>query len=465
MPDNISNGMMGAAGIPLSQYTSAISNAVHRRPELMGAWVIAELSDVRLNSGGHCYMELIEKDAAGRTIAKLKATIWQNTFRVLRKKFYDSTGKDIVSGLKVLLKGSANHHSLYGLSFNIIDIDPSYTLGDMERLRREILNRLALEGILDNNKKTDMPVTPQRIAVISAEGAAGYGDFMNQLLNNPDGFVFYPCLFPCVMQGDKVSASIRAALEMVEATIDLWDCVAIMRGGGATTDLNGFDDYELAKAVANFKIPVVVGIGHERDRTVLDEIAHTRMKTPTAVAAFFVDSLREAFKRVQGSVDRIIKIGQEKITGEMRHISTLESMVPILANSRIESANSRIDKIIGGLPLIVTSRIGKENSKLQNIINVANAVSRNICLNASRKIDDIELRVRKGTEFALTGAYRKLDNIAGLVKVLDPANTLKRGYSITRLKGKALNSAHDIKEGEKIVTTLCNGEIESIVTG
>ncbi|MDE6793126.1 MAG: exodeoxyribonuclease VII large subunit, partial [Muribaculaceae bacterium] len=209
-------------GMTLSQYTAWIGEAMRRVPELWNAWVVAELSDVRIN-GGHCYMELIEKNAAGQTVAKMRATIWASVFYPLRRKFLNATGRDIATGMKVMLRGGVNHHSLYGLSFNVSDIDPSFTLGDMERLRREIIMRLTNEGIINRNKEVSLPIAPQRVAVISAEGAAGYGDFMNQLLGNADDLKFYPRLFPAIMQGDRTSSSIRAALERVEQTIDLWD--------------------------------------------------------------------------------------------------------------------------------------------------------------------------------------------------------------------------------------------------
>lgn len=427
------------AGIPLSQFTAAITNAVTSSPLLSGVWVIAELSDVRI-SGGHCYLELIEKNEMGQTIAKIRATIWRSTYIQLRNKFFSATQREISNGIKALIRGSATHHSVFGLSFNIIDIDPSYTMGDMERLRREILIRLGKEGLAMKNKSLPLPVAPQRIAVISAEGAAGYGDFINQLCGNSEGFIFYPCLFPCIMQGERVSESIRRALLYIESTVEMWDCVAIVRGGGATTELNGFDDYELAKAVATCSLPVIVGIGHERDRNVLDEIAHTSLKTPTAVAGFFIDKLREAYEEVIMIADRLRVYSTELIRGEERRLSTIHGLIPQLLLRRLEMSKNKLQTVTGKLPLLIDGRLGKENMKLRNAVNLIDFNRGNTIKRAQQKINSLE----------------------SLIKVLDPKNTLMRGYSITRVNGKALKSVGEIASGDTLVTTLPDGEILSL---
>ena len=426
------------AGIPLSLYTNAVTRAVASAPGLSDVWVIAELSDVR-SAGGHCYMELIEKDESGQTVAKMRANIWRSNFIRLQQKFFNATQRNITSGIKALVRGGATHHSVYGLSFNIVDIDPSYTMGDMERLRREILMKLRQEGIALRNKNIAMPLAPQKIAVISAQGAAGYGDFIKHLCGNSEGFVFYPCLFPCVMQGDKVSESVRKALQMIEATADVWDCVAIVRGGGATTDMNGFDDYALAKAVATCCLPVVVGIGHDRDRNVLDDIAHTSLKTPTAVAGFFIDRAREAYDRVLAMTDRIRVYATELMRGEERRLSTIQTVVPQLALRRLDEHKALMQMLTGKLPLLTQGRIGNERVKLEGKINILDNLAGNIIL---RRI-------------------QKLDSIQSLLNVLDPKNTLRRGYSITRKNGKAVKTVTAISPGDILVTTLSDGEIQS----
>ena len=447
----------------LLQFTTAIGNAVRMSPVLQGAWVVAELSDLRV-SGGHCYMELIEKSQTGQTVAKMRATIWQNRFQYIRQKFYASTGRDVANGMKVMLYGAAAHHTLYGLSFSVADIDPSYTLGDMERLRREILMRLEREGVIGMNKTRLMPPAPQRIAVISAEGAAGYGDFMRQLEGNAEGFVFYPFLIPTVMQGERTSASVRDALEFIEQTIDLWDCVAIIRGGGSTTDLNGFDDYDLARAVATFPLPIVVGIGHERDRTVLDEIAHTRMKTPTAVAAFFIDTLRAAYDRVGSMVDFVIRYGNDRIMGENRRLANVEALIPALAESRLSAARARLDKEMSRLPVIVDSRLSRENVRIDSFRNMIGMVAAQRASSASERLRMLSDNLQGAATTVLQRAADRLSRLDGMVSVLSPDNTLRRGYSITRLDGKAVTDPSALPAGSKITTQLMHGTIESVVS-
>ncbi|MDE6382443.1 MAG: exodeoxyribonuclease VII large subunit, partial [Muribaculaceae bacterium] len=317
-----------------------------------------------LAGGALCYMELVEKDAAGTTRAKIRAMIWSGTLAALRRKFFDATGRDIASGMKVLVRGSASHHSIYGLSFTISDIDPTYTLGDMERVRREILERLTREGIIGRNRQIPLPPVLQRIAVISAEGAAGYGDFINQLAYNPDRFAMYTLLFPAVMQGERTAPTVMAALDRVEMTRDMWDAVAIVRGGGSTTDLNGFDNYELARRVALFPLPVIVGIGHERDRTVLDEIACVRCKTPTAVAAFIIDSMRGAWEDLIDHMNRIIAYGNNALTGEHRWLDNLSQKIPAYARNFILQEKMKLASLSQSVPSLVQGRVMRQHLAL-----------------------------------------------------------------------------------------------------
>ena len=263
-------------GITLSQFNDRISRAINVTPGLQNQWVIAETSDLRVVRG-HCYMELVEKDDHGTTVAKLGAVIWASTFVRLNAKFQAAMGTELKTGMKLLVLATANYHSQYGFKAVINDIDPSYTMGDMARQRLEILKRLKADGIIDMNKELPITAVPQRIAVISAAGAAGYGDFMNQLEHNPYRLKFYTCLFGASMQGSQTVPTVLAALDRINEHLDLFDAVVIIRGGGATSELNSFDNYDLAAAVAQFPLPVIVGIGHDRDETVLDYVAAIRV--------------------------------------------------------------------------------------------------------------------------------------------------------------------------------------------
>lgn len=427
--------------LTLSQFQQLLGNAIRTTHELQNVWVQAEFSDLRF-SGPHCYMELVEKDAAGTTRAKIRAMIWAGTLSAIRRKFIDATGRDIASGMKVLVRGSASHHNLYGLSFTISDIDPSYTLGDIERLRREILERLAREGLLNRNRSLAPPTVPQRIAVISAEGAAGYGDFINQLQNNPDRFCIYPVLFPAIMQGERTAPSVMAALDLVEQSPFAWDAVVIIRGGGATTDLNGFDNYDLARRVATFPLPVIVGIGHERDRTVLDEIACIRCKTPTAVAAWIIDSLRNAYARTTDLLRRIAAYGTNSLKGEHIRLTNLSQQIPATARNVVLRNNMRLDRLGNSIPNLVRNRLTRHQLALNSL----------------------QSRLGNASSQAIRTQNQRLQRLADMIRLLSPQNTLKRGYTITRINGKAAKSIAGLKPGDILTTILPDGQTESEIT-
>lgn len=448
--------------LTLSGLTALVGNAVRLERRLQGVWVVAELSDVR-TSGGHFYMELIEKDARGATVAKLRANMWAGAANAIRSKFFQSTGRDIGSGLKVMLFGAVAHHNLYGLSFNIQDIDPSYTLGDLERLRREILETLRREGVLEANRSLQFPVAPQKIAVISAAGAAGYGDFTNQLENSEEGFRFYPLLFPAVMQGERTAGSVINALDKIEMTLDFWDAVVIIRGGGATSDLNGFDNLELARRVATFPLPIVVGIGHERDRTVLDDIACVRCKTPTAVAAFLTDTLRKAMGMAIEAARFTARFTADRLDGDKRRLDSIFSMIPALLRHNLSSATLYLQQIGTRLP----ASAGKLTASAQTRLAF---LASNLNLSAARSLSDANRRLRESADaiytvspFILQQADAKIKHLESLVSVLSPANTLKRGYSVTRINGKAVTDPALLTEGAEIQTTLLKGTLTSKV--
>ena len=483
--------------ITLRGLTHLVGNTIAGNPALRNVWVIAELSDVRA-SGGHGYMELIEKDITGQTVARLRAMIWRNRLPELRRKFFAATGRDIGNGLKVMVKGDVNFHGLYGISFTINDIDPSYTLGDMERIRREILQTLAREGVLDMQHKLDVPVAPQRIAV-------GYGDFINQLENNAFGYVFYPFLFNAVMQGTSTSHSVLAALDRIEQTIDLWDCVVIIRGGGSTSDLNGFDELNLARAVATFPLPVYVGIGHERDYTVLDEIACVRCKTPTAVAASLIENLHFNFQRTEKFVEDILTYASDIVTGESQRLSNIESRLPNTIGLRIMEAFSELQKITSAipalaskaierqrsllssaeakLPLLATTATERQHKRLEQIASRLLLAQNNSFARAMASLRNMESRmeiassrsfsrnsatlgilascIAPAAESRLSKAANRLDSLDSMVRLLDPDNILRRGYSITRVNGRAVRDAAEISPGDVMVTTLHKGTVTS----
>lgn len=405
-------------------------------------WVQAELSDVRSNYSGHCYLELVQKDQKSNSlVAKARGMIWSNVFFRLKSYFEEETGQAFVSGIKVLVKVTVGFHELYGFSLTIIDIDPTYTLGDMARRRKEILNRLDAEGILTLNKELDFPELPQRIAVISSATAAGYGDFCNQLENNIYGFQFFTRLFPAVMQGDKVESSIIAALDAINAEIDNWDVVVIIRGGGATSDLSGFDTYDLAANCAQFPLPIITGIGHERDDTVLDMISHTRVKTPTAAAEFLIARFAEAAGRLE------------------KCVSFLYERVPLLLRRQADL----LDKWVARIPARVQMRLQDEHFVQERFVTRLDKALHTRLLNEQHRLD-LESRLQRVWSMYVVKEQHRLEMLAQQVKSASPDVLLKKGYSITLKNGKAVTDTSVLEEGDELVTRVANGTFRSKVT-
>lgn len=383
-------------------------------------WVQAELSDVRTNSTGHCYLEFVQKDPrSNNLIAKARGTIWANVFRLLKPYFEEATGQAFVSGIKVLVQVTVNFHELYGYSLTVQDIDPTYTLGDMARRRREILKQLEEEGVLTLNKELEMPRLPRRIAVISSPTAAGYDDFCHQLQNNSRGFYFYTELFPALMQGDRVEESVLSALDKINARLPEFDLVVIIRGGGASSDLSGFDTYLLAAACAQFPLPIITGIGHERDDTVLDSVAHTRVKTPTAAAEYLIEIMNEAADELELLAARLHQGVRNLLSQEQRKLVTYKNRIPSAAYGRISGAK---------LALLTAKR------------DIAQAVTS-----------------------SLSHRRHRLELLQQRIADASPEKLLARGYSITLKDGKVVKSFGQVQEGDEIVTRLYQGEIVSII--
>ena len=405
-------------------------------------WVQAELSDVRANSSGHCYLEFVQKDPSGNSlVAKARGIIWSGTYFRLKPYFESETGQAFVSGIKVLVKVSVNFHELYGYSLTVLDIDPTYTLGDMARRRREILSRLQQEGVLTLNKELELPELMQRVAVISSPTAAGYGDFCNQLAHNAFGFVFYTRLFPAVMQGEKVERSVISALDRIYREVDHWDVVVIIRGGGATSDLSGFDTYELAANCAQFPLPVITGIGHERDDTVIDMVAHTRVKTPTAAAEFLVNHLRRTAERLETFAQCVY---QE---------------VPLMLSRERE----RLDSWMARIPARVQMCLQREGFAQERLVKRLE-MSVQACLQSERHRQELCLqRVENALSVRMQVERHRLELFSQRVKAASPDLLLKRGYSMTLKDGKAVTDASLLQPGDVVETRLAKGRFKSKV--
>ena len=385
-------------------------------------WVEGEFADASVGFGGHFYGEMVQKDEQGKNIvARARITCWARNYNIIRLRFQKETGETLRRGLHVKLLVKVTFHEQYGYALNILDVDSSFTLGDMAKRRKKILAKLEEDGIINDNKELPLPSLLKHIAIVSSAGAAGYGDFCNQLEHNDYGLFFHLQLFPAVMQGTNVEESVMTALAAIADEADRWDCVVIIRGGGATGDLSDFDSYPLAAAVAQMPIPVIVGIGHERDETVLDFVAHTRVKTPTAAAAFLIDNGAQQLARLDDIQHRM-----------MQGVTLL-----------CERQQRRIEQLTVRLTSAPRQRLLTEQHHLELLKN----------------------RYMQVTRFMLQNAKLKLGNLEARYATLNPALQLKRGYSITyTADGKLLRSTKDLRLGDQIVTRLADGTVTSEVS-
>ena len=405
-------------------------------------WVEAELSEAREGYGGHSYMELIEKDEHSNTpIAKAHASCWRNRWMLLKPQFERVTGQRIHAGMKVLLKVHAQFHENYGFSWIVDDIDPTYTMGDMARKRMEIIQTLKEEGVFDLQKELKLPMFCQRIAVVSSATAAGYGDFCNQLADNGYGLQFTTALFAATMQGEGVEQSVISALNRINEEWENWDCVVIIRGGGATSDLSGFDTLALAENVANFPLPIITGIGHERDESVLDMISFQRVKTPTAAAAFLVDHLTEVYARIEDAQEAIVNYVKRRLQVERMKFERLSTQIPTLFS---------LVKV-------------RQSNRLDQLLNRLKVKAERIPADGLHRLDMLEARLKEPVARKLERELHRIDMLSQRAIAQDPERLLSRGYSITLKDGKSIKDASQLKAGEEIETRFAKGVAKAVV--
>ena len=408
-------------------------------------WLRAEIHNITTNYSGHCYLDLIEKgENSDQIIAKQRATIWASTYRLLAHKFYSATGGTLQAGMNILVEVSVEFHELYGMSLNVRDIDPTYTLGELQRRRLEVIQRLKNRGLIDKNKQLSMPRLVQRIAVISSPTAAGYADFVHQLQNNPHGFAYSITLFPAIMQGPQTEESILSALDKIinfQLSTFNFQLVVIIRGGGATSDLQAFDSEALAERCANFPLPIITGIGHLRDETILDLVAHKNLKTPTAVAEYIISHTLELDMDLIALGDRIQKSVILRLEQEKNLLTSLSAYIPQYALRLLASSDNKLTSLQHRVELKTVDLIAKNRLLLD------------------RKSDQLSALVNQ----QLQQQQNNLKLIETKLQLLDPQQLLKKGYSFTTHNGKLVTSITQLTPGDTITTTLADGTIDSIV--
>ncbi len=429
-----------------------------------GIWVIAEICDMNTNQSGHCYLELIEKaEGSENILAKSRATIWSFTYRILKPYFESVTGQRFSPGIKILILVSVEFHELYGFSLNIKDIDPNYTVGDLARRKQEIINRLVDEGVFELNKELQLPDICRRIAVISSETAAGYGDFAKQLKNNNRGFKFKVKLFQAFMQGNDTERSVIQALEQIYESYTNFDVVVIIRGGGSQAELNYFNNYNIAFHITQFPLPVLSGIGHDRDQTIVDMVAHTSLKTPTAVAEFIISMMTETADYLDSLREQVIQLSAEMVENYKDNLNHLSTSIRNLNKMQVSSLRNSYALLETHFDQRLKNLLPKRKSALNHLQHQFVARLKYNLMLHQVQLKRTEQKLPAAAKSVLRNEKSKVQVADSLISAYNPANILKRGYSITYYKGKAVYSPSEVQPGETIDTRLKDGCISSIV--
>jgi len=449
--------------ISLSQLVTDIQITLQEK-YIGNIWIVAEISELNINRNGHCYLELIEKDTiSDKIIAKSRATIWAYTFRTIKPYFELVTGETLRAGLKVMLSVSVEFHEVYGFSLNVREINPEFTLGDMARKRAAIIERLDNEGILDMNKQLQMPLVPQRIAVISSDTAAGYGDFLNQLANNSNGYKFFMELFPAIMQGEKSAESIINAFNTIFERIDDFDIVVLIRGGGSKSDLSCFDDYELAYYITQFPLPVLTGIGHERDDTIADIVAHTKLKTPTAVAEFLISQIEDFDYRLDESQAYLNDLLNDIFNKNEFYLEKLSHRLKsgigqLLLNKERFLAVAKAD-VINKTRQLLKNKETQLSTYNKDIIHVSKGV-----VNREITICNLQsVRLKKWLDDYFRKKEQRLQFLEQKADLVNPQNILERGFAWVTHNNEIITDSKKLKKNDEIKIQLAKGSVKADV--
>lgn len=424
-------------------------------------FITSEIASMRVDRKGHCYIEFIQKDENG-VIAQIRATIWSYNYRIISHRFKTAAGITLSKGLKVMVEAEVSFHERYGLSLNILDIDPSYTLGEIAIKRREILERLSRENLINKNREIEFPVLPLKLAVISSPNAAGYEDFISHIRNNRYNYDFDVTLFSAIMQGDNAEPSIIEAFDKLLTFPDRFDLAIIIRGGGAEADLHCFDGYEIGKAVANLPIPLISGIGHERDRTVVDEVAHTSVKTPTAAAELIIQRVRDFHIMLVDLETRLMDSSTLLFNDTLKHLYKLSRDMEKSVTGFLAAEAGEIRSFVKSLAL--SKKILRLNmNKIASIQKTSLYMANSGIKEARSAVEHTITLFKAHLKTYINNAYRTLEDGRNILKLLNPTNVLKRGYGITYKNNVVLKDTQNISRGDIIHTLLYNGKITSNV--
>lgn len=450
-------------GLTLFELNSLVKEAIDRSmPDLY--WVVAEINELVEHQSGHCYMELCQKDEVRNAIkAKARATIWSSSYRMIKPYFETTAKRHLSRGLKIMIRVQVAFHELYGYSLTVVDIEPSYTIGDIELKRRETIQKLTDDGVVEMNRELQFPDLPKRIAVISAIKAAGLQDFINQLDNNSFGYSFTHTIFPSLMQGDEAENSIINALNSINNQIDDFDVVVIVRGGGSQSDLACFDSYLLALNIAQFPLPVITGIGHDKDQSVADFVANISVKTPTAAAEAIIGLFSDSEELLNNSCYHLSEIVTQTTKSEWARIDKYKYLLGVSVSGNLQRQNFEIERRAKAIPIAVNRHIVASTDFITRTERRYLLSSKSKIAKNQNRLEHKSRSVKSVIEKMFIMQKNKLDRAENVAKMLDPLNMLKKGYSITYFEGKVLTNSCKIKSGDTIVTRLKEGEVRSNV--
>ncbi len=423
-------------------------------------WIVGEITEIRLSQNGHCFLRLVEKDK-DKIVAQVDAVVWSDRYQELANRFKQYTFIPLKQGLKILFYAKIKFHEVFGLKLDIVDIDPVYSLGEMAQMKRKIINQLESEGIINLNKNLVFPLVPQRIAVISSPFAAGYDDFSKHLQNNPYGYKFTIKLFEAVMQGEDAEISILTQLDKIEKEKDNFDVVVVTRGGGSQIDLSCFDNYKIAKKIAMCQLPVLTGIGHEKDETIVDIVAHKKLKTPTAVADFLIHSMKSFEEKIDYFQKNICSFANKILDHEDQKLSLFAQLLKTSPKSKVERENNRLDNIVMTIKMHIQHVFEKQLFILKNISEPLKTFPYIKIQSEYSKLDKIIDSIKVSVSYSLKNEKNRLDKFNQIMAFADPVNVLKRGYSITYHKGKVIKDICGLRKYDVIYTRLYKGNIES----
>jgi exodeoxyribonuclease VII large subunit len=426
-------------------------------------WVKAEMNKLNHYShSGHCYPELVEK-SDGRVIAQMKSNLWKTDFDRINHNFLKVLKEPLRDGIKILFCASIFFDPVHGLSLRILDIDPSFSLGELEREKQETMERLKREGIFHSNRLLKLPVLPQRIAVISVETSKGYSDFLKVIDHNPWGYKFFKFLFPSLLQGEKSIGSICSQLERIRNIKHHFDVVAIIRGGGGDVGLSSYNNYELAREIALFPIPVLTGIGHSTNETVAEMVSHKTAITPTELADFLIQKFHDFAEPIRRGEEIMVDRARRILADEKLKFKNTIKYFRSVTNSKLMSSRSQVISQSEGVLQHSKFLIRRNKELLQWTVQDLQKGFHDLIDRQQQNLENVVTKVSAATATKLEKEKESLIQLEKHVNILDPKNILKRGFSITLLNGKSVKSFNDVKPNDKITTIVADGQIESQV--